>query len=144
MNMSRAMAFEKLRVAYALERRPALAAAFEEGAIPWSAVRILTRLDDPDPMVDEALIELARSGGVRDLEAAVRYYRLCLDQELPADLSRLARRGLRLSRGVEGFGTLEATLDEFEMTSWTSPSGRLWIPRTEPRGRRALWKSLHA
>jgi hypothetical protein len=53
--MGRATAFEKLRVAHELRRRPVLAAAFESGAVGYSAVRAITRLDGPDPAVDEAL-----------------------------------------------------------------------------------------
>jgi Domain of unknown function (DUF222) len=61
-NMARSTAFEKLRVAHQLARRPIVAQAFGQGRLSYSAVRALTRLDRPDPDVDAALVELARSG----------------------------------------------------------------------------------
>ena len=47
-NMARSTAFEKLRVAQELARRPILAEAFRQGQLSYSAVRALTRLDRPD------------------------------------------------------------------------------------------------
>jgi hypothetical protein len=72
-NMARSTADEKLRVAHELERRPIVAEAFRQGRLSYSAARAITRLDRPDPAVDEALIELARSGqgSILDLERVV-------------------------------------------------------------------------
>src|SRR5437764_9775363 len=84
-NVARSTAFEKLRVAQELARRPILAEAFRQGQLSYSAVRALTRLDRPDPEVDEALVELAQRGQARivDLERLVRAYGLYADQEQP-------------------------------------------------------------
>ena len=60
--MSRGTAFEKVRIAHELHRRPQIDTAFQAGDISYSAVRAITRLDRPDPEVDAALIELARVG----------------------------------------------------------------------------------
>src|SRR3954451_18814608 len=44
--LGRSTAKERLRVAYELQRRPVLAAAFEAGEVSFSKVRILTRIVD--------------------------------------------------------------------------------------------------
>jgi hypothetical protein len=49
--MARSTAFEKLRVAHSLARRPIIAEAFKDGTLSYSAVRAITRMDDPDPGV---------------------------------------------------------------------------------------------
>ena len=92
-NMARSTAFEKLRVAHELQRRPIVAEAFRQGRLSYSAVRALTRLDRPDPDVDEALVELAQSGqaSILDLERVVRSYGLYADQERPP--ARRSRSG---------------------------------------------------
>ena len=80
-NMARSTAFEKLRVAHELERRPVIAEAFRQGRLSYSAVRAITRLDRPDPAVDEALVQLAESGqaSILDLERVVRSYQIYAD-----------------------------------------------------------------
>src|ERR1700684_3515940 len=50
--MARATAFEKLRVARQLHRRPLIADAFAQGRLSYSMARVITRIDDPDPDVD--------------------------------------------------------------------------------------------
>src|SRR5215472_14943514 len=73
-NMARSTAFDKLRVAHELGRRPIVADAFRRGLLSYSATRAITRLDRPDPGVDAALVELAQSGqaSILDLERVVR------------------------------------------------------------------------
>ncbi len=61
-NVGRSTAFDKLRVADELSRRPIIAEAFRQGGPSYSAVRALTRMDRPDPEVDQAMVELAQSG----------------------------------------------------------------------------------
>jgi len=68
------------------------------GSVSYSAARAISRLDRPDPEVDEALIELARVGTVRDVEAAVRHFRLCAEQDRPPDVRWWERRGVRTRR----------------------------------------------
>src|SRR5579862_494831 len=48
-NMARSTAFEKLRVAHELARRPVVAEAFRAGRLSYSAVRAITRLEGVDP-----------------------------------------------------------------------------------------------
>ena len=64
LKMTRSTAYEKLQVAHELRRRPILVSAFQEGSLSYSAVRVITRLDDPDPEVDEALVVVAETGTV--------------------------------------------------------------------------------
>ncbi|MDQ6838095.1 MAG: DUF222 domain-containing protein [Actinomycetota bacterium] len=90
--MARATAFEKLRIARQLLARPVVADAFADGRLSYSAVRAITRIDDPDAEVDAALVELAVMGTVVDVERAVRCYQLHAEQHrAPSDA--WARRG---------------------------------------------------
>jgi Domain of unknown function (DUF222)/HNH endonuclease len=112
--MARATAYEKLRIAHELRRRPEVAAAFGEGKLSYSAVRAITRLDNPDSEVDVALVELAMAGSISDVERMVRHYQLHADQHRrPPDPE--CRRGLRIRRFGDGTGTLEVTLTELEL-----------------------------
>ncbi|HET6875012.1 MAG TPA: DUF222 domain-containing protein [Acidimicrobiales bacterium] len=93
-NMKRSTAFEKLRVAHELHRRPIVGDAFARGAISYSAVRAITRMERPDAAVDEAMVALASSGtaSILDVERAVRSYGLYADQDRPpADDAKWAR-----------------------------------------------------
>lgn len=116
-NMARSTAFEKLRVAHELERRPIVAEAFREGRLSYSAVRAITRLDRPDPEVDEALVELAQSGraSILDLERVVRSYGLYADQERPPTDPGAKVRDVRILRGDDGAGQLIVSLSDLEL-----------------------------
>jgi hypothetical protein len=57
-------------------------------------VRAITRLDRPDPEVDEALVALAETGwaSIVDVERAVRsYYRYADQERPPSDEAQPAR-----------------------------------------------------
>ncbi len=111
--MARPTAYEKLRTAGQLRRRPIVAAAFADGRLSYSAVRAVTRMDDPDPDVDVALVGLAEAGTIADVERAVRFYQLHADQHRPPpDPER--RRGLRICRHGDGTTTIEVTLTDLE------------------------------
>jgi hypothetical protein len=113
--MARSTAFEKLRVAHALRRRPLIADAFDAGDLSWSAVRAVTQLDDPHPDVDAALVNLAKHGTVPELNVALRHYKRLEEQERPPDETRRERRGIRFFPGPDGLETAEITLDHLEM-----------------------------
>lgn len=115
MKMSRGTAFEKVRIAHELSRRPIVAKAFEAGDISYSAVRAITRLEGPDPDVDQALVDLARAGTVRNLEQALRRYQLCAEQERAGTLQAAERRGIRIHRGLDGYSTIEITVEDTEL-----------------------------
>jgi hypothetical protein len=111
--MGRATAYAKLRIAHELRRRPAVRAAFADGRLSYSAVRVITRLERPDPGVDAALIDVAAAGSIADLERVVRSYQLYADQDRPpADPTR--RRGLRIRAGLDGTSTVEIVLETSE------------------------------
>ncbi len=111
--MGRATAYEKLRIATQLHRRPAVADAMSDGRLSYSAARAITRIDAPDPAVDTALIDLAAAGTVADIERAVRHYQLHADQHRPpTDID--TRRGLRIIRNYDGTGRVEITLTDIE------------------------------
>jgi len=115
--MRRSTAFEKLRIAHELRRRPQVAAAFASGDISYSAVRAVTRIDDPGPEVDAALVSVARESSVFALEKALRYYTLHDEQHRPLSPleSGFDARGLHLSRMFNGKGAAEAVLDDVEL-----------------------------
>ena len=87
-----------------LARRPVLAEAFREGRVSYSAVRAITRIDGPDPAVDEALVALAGSGeaSIVDVERAVRAYRLYADQDRPPPDDTDRVRDVKIHRGDDG------------------------------------------
>lgn len=115
-NMKRSTAFEKLRVAHELARRPVVAEAFRRGDISYSAVRAITRMIRPDPGVDEAMVALAASGGaaIIDLERAVRHYILNRDQEEPPPDEPKWVRDVKIHRGDDGTGRIVITLSDLE------------------------------
>jgi hypothetical protein len=108
-------AYEKRRIAQELDRRPFLAEAFDAGEISYSAARVISRLDDPDPAVDARLIDVAKSGTVRDLEALVLRYKNYADQERDPEEAKSRRRGVRIRRGYDGLSTAEITLTNLEI-----------------------------
>lgn len=111
--MSRATAFEKLRIAHELRRRPALAQAYRDSRLSYSAVRVLTRIDNPDPEVDHSLVRVAETGTMADVERMVRLFGLHADQHRPPpDLQ--TRRGLRIRPSGDGISRVEITLTELE------------------------------
>jgi hypothetical protein len=116
-NMGRSTAFDKLRVAHELERRPVVAQAFREGRLSYCAVRAITRLDRPDPGVDAALVALAESGqaSIVDLERVVRSYHLYADQDRPPPDDSDRCRDVKIIRGDGGRGQVVVTLDAVEV-----------------------------
>ena len=115
--MARSTAFEKLRVAHELGRRPIVAAAFRAGRLSYSAVRAITRLDRPDPGVDQALVQLAESpqASIVDLERVVRSYGLYADQDRPPAEEVERVRDVKIRRGGDGTGQLVVTLGDVEL-----------------------------
>jgi hypothetical protein len=121
-NMGRSTAFDKLRVAHELARRPVLAEAFREGRISYSAVRAITRIGRPDPAVDEALVALAESGeaSIIDVERAVRAYRLYADQDRPPASETDRVRDVKIHRGDDGTGQIVVTLGDLEVEEFAA------------------------
>jgi hypothetical protein len=135
-NMARSTAFEKLRVAHELARRPVVAEAFREGGLSYSAVRAITRLDRPDPAVDQALVNLAQSGqaSIVDLERVVRSYGLYAQQERPPadEVDRV--RDVKIRRGDDGTGQLVITLGQVEVEEFAATFQAFLDRRFRPRG----------
>ena len=116
LKMARSTAFEKLKVAHELRRRPRLMAAFAAGEISYCAVRLLCRAEDPSPEVEESLMQIARDGTVRQLQRAIEWYRWHRDQDRPPDDDGWDRRRLSVSYGFGNLpGRLEATLSNLEL-----------------------------
>ena len=111
--MARATAYEKLQVAHELRRRPVVAEAFAAGKLSYSAVRTLTRIQDPDHDVDVALVNLAECGTVLDLERAVRFYQLHASQHRNPCPSKPDRRVCK-SENYDGTTTIKITLEDSE------------------------------
>jgi hypothetical protein len=121
-NMARSTAFEKLRVAHELARRPVVAEAFRQGRLSYSAARAITRLDRPDPAVDEALVALAESGeaSIVDLERVVRSYGLYAQQERPPAGEVDRARDVKILRGDDGTGQLVISLGDVEVEEFAA------------------------
>ena len=120
--MARSTAFEKLRVAHELARRPIVAEAFRQGRLSYSAVRAITRIDRPDPEVDEALVDLAESGQstILDLERVVRSYLLYADQDRPPTEDPQPVRDVKIRRGDRGTGQVVITLSDTEIEEFAA------------------------
>jgi hypothetical protein len=105
-----------------LDRRPIVAAAFAQGRLSYSAVRALTRLDRPDPDVDEALVQLAQSGqaSILDLERVVRSYGLYADQDRPPPDQAERVRDVKILRGDDGTGQIIVTLGDLEVEEFAA------------------------
>jgi hypothetical protein len=116
LKLCRSTAYEKLRVAHELRRRPLVKAAFAAGEITYSAARAITRLDDVTEAVDRALVALAINGTVLDLERAIRFYELHHQQDQPPDPrgGRDQRRDVRSWYGPNEMGTTDIDLTNLE------------------------------
>src|SRR5665213_3473656 len=115
--LARSTAYEKLRMAHELSRRAVVQDAFAGGEISYSAARAICSLDDVTEEVDTALVDLARSGTVCDVEAAVRYYQGLAAQERGGPYDKPERREVRIWRGHHGLGQLRATLTNDELAA---------------------------
>jgi hypothetical protein len=71
--MSPAVAREKVRVAKALARLPAIDGALEQGQVSYSKVRAMTRVATPQN--EQTLLELALSSTAAELERICRLFR---------------------------------------------------------------------
>ena len=135
-NMARSTAFDKLRVAHELGRRPIVAEAFRQGRLSYSAVRAITRVDRPDPAVDEALVELAESGraSILDLERVVRSYHLYADQDRPPPDDAQRSRQVQVHRGeAGGAGQVVANLGQLELEEFSAVLQAFLDRRYRPR-----------
>ena len=111
--MARSTAYEKLRMASELSRRPVVKEAFAQGEISYSAARAICSLDKPDPQTDVVLVNLAKVGSVVDVEAAVRYYQLLASQDLPP--FQPEKREVSSRKGHHGLGAFRAVLTNDEV-----------------------------
>lgn len=111
--MSRSTAYERLQVARQLACRPALREAFRAGHISYSVVRVMARMHNPDPEVDEAIIEVAKVSTVRDVERLVMAYQRHEEQDQYPGVHR-PRRDVRTRPNYDGTNTIELTVDDLE------------------------------
>jgi hypothetical protein len=134
-NMARSTAFEKLRVAHELSRRPIVADALRHGRLSYSAARAITRMDRPDPEVDEALVAAAESGeaSILDIERLVRTYALYADQDRPPPEDRNRVRDVKIVRGDEGTGQVVVTLNDLELEEFAAAFQAFLDLRYRPR-----------
>src|SRR5438309_5932986 len=95
--MSRRTAFEKVRVAHELRRRPEVRERFASGALSYSKVRAITRIAGANEETDRWLLALADAGTAADIARAVRRFEQLREQERGVDdyLRRYDRRGIR-------------------------------------------------
>src|SRR4051812_13475393 len=116
--MGRRTAYDRVRVAHELKRRPEVRALFESGALSYSKVREITRIAGADEETDRRLLDLAEVGTAADLARAARRHAQLDEQERGVDdyLKRYDRRGIRASRTYDGMMVVEKvlTLEEGE------------------------------
>ena len=117
--MARSTVYEKLRIAHELSRRPLVAEAFADGRLSYSAVRLITRLDQVTADVDAALIAVAVSGSIGDVERMVSLYQLHAEQHRPPPDPEV-RRGLRIQRYGDGTGRIEVILTDIEIEEFAA------------------------
>jgi hypothetical protein len=110
--LSRVTAREKLRVAHELQRRRSLKGAFAVGALSYSKVRAITRIEGADEETDRWLLKLAEKGTTADLEVAARHYLQMKEQEKPVDeyLRRWDRATVRSARTYDGMMVIETVM----------------------------------
>ena len=135
--LSRSSAYEKLRLAHELGRRLLVHDAFAAGEISYSATRAITSLDDASAEVDAALVELARSAPIGDVEAAVRYYQCLASQETGDPFRRPERREVRIWKGHHGLGQLRATLTNDELAAVEAMIKAFLAPPADPEAQSA-------
>ena len=127
-------ASSQVRVAKALARMPATAAAYCDGDITYPAVRALTDAYRAHPEVfiehEETLIDAARSLGARPLRMAVDYWRQAIDEASALDDTnrRYEARRLHVSATLGGMVRLDGDFDpeggEVVMTALGSVTDR--------------------
>jgi hypothetical protein len=83
LGMGRSTAYEKKHLAHSLDERRLVADAFHAGRISYSAARLLCRLEGMAHDTEEALVRLAETGTIKQLEQAAEAYRQMADQERP-------------------------------------------------------------
>jgi hypothetical protein len=103
---------DHLRVAHALRRLPAVAAAFAEGRVSYSKVRALARI--ADPANEDVLLAVALGGTAADVEALTRVGRPSAGSAVPAD----RRRCLRWRRGADGSLLVHARIPPAQAASF--------------------------
>ena len=139
---------EKVRVARALERLPALDEALRTGLVSYSKVRALTRIATPE--TEASLLEFALNGSAAQVERLVRAWRkVDHNEEARAEQERHASRYLTLQPDGDGMYELRGRLDPevamalkraLESASWDlyrSPGGAADETEATPAQRRA-------
>jgi hypothetical protein len=102
--MARGTAFEKVRVAHELTRRPIVRAAFESGTLPFTKIQAITRLGGLNDDRDQTFVDAALGMSIRALEWRVRMWNFANGDGTEPDMDRY---GLRREPGfMDGFGRL--------------------------------------
>ncbi len=106
-----------LRTATALEEMPNTSAAYTAGEIGTTHARMLTTAragyETAFTAIEAALVEVARTGTLRDLRQTLEHWRAHLDNDAGADAAQrlYERRGLWASRTLDGTVAVRADLD---------------------------------
>ncbi len=100
---------EKVRVAHALQRLPAISAAMAAGRISYSKVRALTRIAVPE--TESALLKMAQARTAVEVEHVVRGYRRAQEAtELDREAAQFATRSLHWYHDDDGSLVLKVRL----------------------------------
>lgn len=103
--MARSTAFEKVRVAHELSRRPFVRDAFADGLLPYEKARCLTRLEGVNDERDSKFVAEATDTSIRALDARVRNWNYFNGRDAKPNLDD--HYGIRKESGfMEGLGRL--------------------------------------
>jgi hypothetical protein len=98
-DLGRSAAYEKVRVARALRKLPAISASFSTGELSYSKVRALTRVADDHN--EQNLLDFALGTTAARVEERCREIRFGMDGSIDVASRAYANRSLRLSRNPE-------------------------------------------
>ncbi len=99
-------AHEKVRVAWALERFPVIAAAMATGQVSYSKVRAITRIATPE--CEQALVDMAMAGTTNHVERIVSAYRRAEPIAVEREQAQHSRRGV--FHNIEADGSVVITV----------------------------------
>ena len=104
-DMARTTAFEKVRVAHELLRRPVVRAALADARLPFSKAQAISRLEGLDDARDERFVAAAAESSIKALELRVKNWNHYNGGEGDPDLDD--HYGMRFVQGfMDGYGQL--------------------------------------
>ena len=105
--LARSSAFERVRVAHEMQRRPVLNQALAEGRVSFAKIRVLTRMTGLGDDSDRVFLAKVEAGTVADAEKLYRHYKLLVDQDKPPRDNAWDRCGINTIHRSGGVAVME-------------------------------------